>query len=173
MCITTGITKDCTIPVSGGVKNVWLASAQDVDTFTLTGSLYSAVTMLGGAVFYKFEFRQDRAEARENTTIAENGSKEVLQELEMFFTGQSQAQRDALEGVYNCMGCGTIAIIEFSNGLKWVYGYSEAQLKERALDEVESTGATGQALSDDSGETVILRGQTTEKARTYTGAVPV
>lgn len=172
MAITAGRTRVC-VPISGGVKTIWLVDAADVTSFTLTATAYTAVTMEPTKVFYKFEFDQDTAEFRENTERADNGGSITTQEVEWFFKGLSQADRDSLEEIVDSSTCGMIAIIEDQDGTMWTIGYSEKQLKERPLELASIASLTGKLFSDAKGSTTILSATTNELARTFTGTVPV
>lgn len=171
MPLTAGLTVACEAR-SGGVKNVWLANVDDVTSFTLTGDDYSAATMVATKVFYEFEFEQDTAERRENIS-RENGSTVAAHEVEFFVPKMSSANRAALAQIIEQSNCGIVAIIEDSNSVKWVVGYSESQLLERPLKVTSDASLSGKALSDLNGSTVIIGSTDTEKARVFTGTVPV
>lgn len=171
MAITSGRTKVCQA-VSGGVKTIWLADAVNVTSFTLGTTEYNAVVMELTEVFYKFEFDQDTGEFRENSEQSDNGGIITTQELEFFFKGLSQADRDILEDIIESSTCGIIAIVEDQDGTKWVLGYSEKQLKERPLEVASIASLTGKLFSDAKGSTTILSATTNELARTFDGVVP-
>lgn len=171
MSLTAGLSLPCEIR-SGGLLKVWLANAVDVDSFTKVAELYTAVTMVGGKVFYEFEFEQDTAESRENV-IRENGSGKATHEVEWFTPKLTQTNRDRLQEILEGSSCGIIAIVEDANNNKWVVGYSEKYLKKRALKLQSDASLSGKGFTDLTGSTVILMSEDTEKARTFTGSVPV
>src|SRR3990172_6670630 len=127
MALTIGTKNPCEIR-SGGLVKLFLANVEDVTSFTLTGALYSAVTMVITKVFFEFEFEQDTAEIRE-TVSRENGSSKVVHEIEFFVPKLTQANSDVLQQLLEQSSCGVLAIAEDANGNKWVTGYSEKYLK--------------------------------------------
>ena len=171
MAITAGLTLACA-DRSGGLKNLWLANADDVTSFTLTGDDYSAVTMVGVTTFYKFEFEQDTAELRENV-VRENGSTQATHEVEIFIPKLTSANRAAIEEIINTSSCGMVGIAETADGTKFVVGYSENFTTDRPLKLLSDTTTSGKALTDLTGATVIVQSIDNEKARVFTGTVPV
>jgi len=171
MTLTAGFTKVCESR-SGGLLEIFLANEADVDTFTLSGSEYSAVVMSGGAVFFKFEFEQDTAEIRETVTL-ENGSTSAVHELEFFLAKLRTLVRDAIQEIIDASACGVIAIAKDANGKQWVLGFNETALKERPMRILSDTTASGKAFTDLNGSTVILQSLDGTKAREFTGTVPV
>ena len=132
MALTAGLTKVCESR-SGGLVSLWLANKHDVSSFTLTGSLYSAVTMVSGKVFYKFEFEQDSGQIKEDGTINESGAGSIAHTIEFYIAKLSQANRDGLQQIFDSTPCGLIGIALDANGTKWVLGYNEKFLSERTL----------------------------------------
>ena len=169
--ITSGIDLLCAdLARSGGLKEIHLANIDDVTTFTLAGGLYTSVTMVGGKVFFKFEFERDTAEWRE-TVSKENRSVLVTEELEFFEPKPNQSRRDILQCIAE--SCGLIAIVTTFNGESWVIGFTEASGKDRPLELVTDTQLTGKALTDLNGTTIILGTTDKEKALTFTGTIPI
>lgn len=172
MTLTAGFTKACE-SVSGGVLQIWLANEADVTSMTLTGTEYSAIVMNGAAVFYEFQFTQDTAEIRENVARNDSGNISVTHELEFYLPKMSTTQRDAIQEIIDCSPCGIIAIAKDSNGNQWVQGYNETALKARPMRILTDTTTSGTSFSDSNGSTVVLQSIDGEKARVYTGTVPV
>ena len=171
MSITAGLSIPCEVR-SGGLLKLFLANVDDVTSFTLTGELYSAVTMEPSKVFFEFEFEQDTAEYRENV-VRENGSGKVTHEVEWFTPKLTQTNRDRLQEILEASSCGMIAIVEDANNTLWVVGFSEKFQKKRALKLLSDATLTGKAFTDLTGSTVIVMAEDTEKSRSFTGVVPV
>lgn len=172
MAITVGRSKVCGA-ISGGVKTIYLADAVNVASFTLGTTEYTDVVMESSELFYKFEFDQDTAEFRENSERSDNGGSITTQEVEFFYKGMSQADRDSIEDIIESSTCGIIAIVEDQDGVLWTVGYSEKQLKERPLEMSSVATLTGKLFSDAKGSTIILSSTTNELARTFDGTVPL
>ena len=172
MTLTAGLTKSCAAR-SGGVKTLWLADVASVTSFTLTGDLYSAVTMNGGAVFYKYEFEQDKAEMKENDVVNENKSIVVTHNVDFTIGGWTQAIRENIQEILDSSICGVIAIAETQQGDMFVMGYSENFIAERGMFVSNGDSSTGLAFGDAIEHVITLESTDNEKARTYTGTVPV
>lgn len=171
--LTQGLTLSCADKsTKGSIRAIYIANSDDLTSYTLGADEYASVTMVATKVFYKFEFRKDTAEFREEVTV-ENGVKLVTQEIEFFEPCMEQAKRDLLACL--CEGCGFQVLVELAcnPGAPFVVGYSEDTLKERDIEVVSISGTSGKAISDGSGYTVTLGTTATEMARTFTGVVPV
>ena len=176
--LTAGFSKVC-VANAGGLKNIWLANRIDIAAagFTLTSSEYSAVTMESAKVFFKFEFDDDSAEFRPNAS-RENNTTLVKTEIEMAQSGLSTLMRDSLQEMLDTSPCGLIAIVEDSNSVKWVVGYSEnfnstSAVQGRPLRAASVEATSGKALSDSNMATTILACDNNELPRVFTGTVPV
>ena len=176
--LTAGFTKVCAAN-AGGVKNIWLANRKDIAAagFTLSSGEYSAVTMEATKVFYKFEFDEDTAEFRPAGTF-ENNTILVNSEIEMGMSGLSTLMMARFQELLEVSPCGMVGIVEDSNSVKWVVGYSEnfptnidtqgRPLKARTIEAV-----TGKALSDSNIGTTILGANNNSMPLVFTGTVPV
>lgn len=176
--ITAGLTKVCSAN-AGGVKNVWIGNRKDIASagFTLSGNDYNLVTMESGKVFYKFEFDEDSAEFRPASSF-ENNTILVNSELELAMSGLSSTMRARAQELLETSPCGLVAIVEDSNSVKWVIGYSEnfpcnSSTQGRPLKVRTIEGTTGKALSDTNMNTFILGSNDNELPRVFTGTVPV
>jgi len=171
MALSTGLTLECEAR-SGGIQAIHFASRDSVDSFNLNGDVYDSAAMSGGGVFYEYEFEQDTGEIRENGS-QENGSTAQTHELEFFLPKISTAVRNAIQALIDCSPCGLIAIVTDSNGLKWVVGYSETNLKKRPLKINSDATLSGKGFTDLNGSTVIMQSIDSEKMREFTGTIPV
>lgn len=171
LTLQAGITRVCGAR-SGGMSALYLADASDVTSFTQTGNLWSAVTMVGAALFKKFEFEQDTASFKEDGGV-ENGSTKVDHTIEAYFGKMTQTNRDRMQDILDSSVCGVIAIIVDNNGQKWVAGYSTNFLKDRPLRKSVVAGDSGKAFTDQNGQTLTLSSTDNELMRTFTGSVPV
>jgi hypothetical protein len=171
MSLTAGLTIPCENR-AGGLIKVYLANVDDVTSFTFAGGVYTGATMAGGAVFFEFEFEIDTAERRENG-VRENGSGKYTHEVEMFLPKLNSTLRDRMQEIMDASACGVIAIVEDSNSLKWVVGYSEGYLKKRPLKLQSDASLSGKTFTDLNGATIILQSDDTTKDVEFTGVVPV
>jgi len=173
LLLQAGLTKTCAAR-SGGIVSMWLANASDVSSFTLNASTgeYSAVTMESGKVFYKFDFKQDSGQWKDDGKST-NGAFSVEHMVETAWEGHSQTERNRAQDIANASTCGMIGIILDGNGAKWVLGYNEKFGKERPLKLDTQSVDTGKAFTDANGSVVVLKSMDNEYSRTFTGTVPV
>ena len=170
-----GFVKGCS-ERSGGVSSLYLAKVTDVEAFTLGTAAditkFATVAMANGAFFQKYEFQRDTVEYKESS-VRENGSYKVTKSLEFMLPKMDQNSRDVVEEIAVESNCGLIAIVVDNNGLSWVVGYTVKHKKDKPLELATGEATTGKALTDANGETVILTVEDTEKARTFTGVIPI
>lgn len=171
-----GYTNACS-PRSGGVKAIYLAVAADVTSLTLTSGVWTAITMVSGKVFKKYEFEQDTAQLSFEDTI-ENGSYLQKASIEMFMPKLSAALTAALQEFVDETPCGMIAIVELNTKVgavneKYVIGYNNITQKERPLKLESNTGGTGKLLTDLNGYTPILVSTSPELFRTTDVEAPL
>lgn len=172
MSITESFTQACTSS-TGGIVSIWLSDRDNVSSFGLSGTEYNSVTMNSSSVFYKYDFEQDTGFFRFNGA-RENRSTTVDIELEFYINKMSTAARNAVQAIIDSSTCGIIAIVEDSNGAKWVAGYNESPvLGNRPLKLRSAEGTTGGAFTDDSGITPVLGVTHKDMPRVFTGTVPV
>ena len=173
MTLTTAITRVCQA-WSGKIKTLYLADKADVTSFTLTGGIYTAVTMASGKVFKDYQFFEDaNAEFKEEPTRNEtSGSIMNTQTIDVVFRGKSNALRVSLQEILDSSTCGMIAIVEDFNDQKWVVGYNEKCKKALKMSTMPST--IGGELDALVGSTLTLMVKIpAELARTFTATVPV
>lgn len=173
MALTAGLTKVCSAR-SGGLIQLYLANASDVVSFTLnqaTGE-YTAVTMVAGKLFYKFDFKQDTGERKETGKMT-NGAFSVEHMIDIFMEDLNQTTRNRMQDVADASTCGMIAIVKDANARMWVVGYNEKFTTERPLKLDTNNSASGKAFTDPNGNTTQLKSTDNEYDRTFSGSVPV
>lgn len=171
MSLSQGYSQPCESN-SGGGLTLHIANKDDVSTFTLLGEDYSAILMNGGAVFFKYEFEQESIVALSEGT-RENNSLMYENTITFLLSKISSIQRKAIQDIIDSSLCGVIAIIEDTNGVKQVFGFSQTLGKEYPMKISGDTTTTGQALGDANGSTVVLLAKGTEKARILLNSVTI
>lgn len=157
---------------AGGVRRLWLTNRDDVNTFTLTGEDYTAILMEAGKVFFKHEFEQ------ESFIFTETGSKEnntfAFEDVLVFLLSKMDSdQRKAIMDMVDSSICGMIAIIEDTNNIKRVIGFSESLGKDFPLKITGDESTSGGLLTDANGSTITLTAKATEKARILANSVTI
>lgn len=173
LVITAGLTRICSAR-SGGLVQLYLANVSDITSFTLNASTgeYTAVNMVSGKVFFKFDFKQDSGQRKEIGKMS-NGAFSVEHMIEVFFEDLTQTTRQRMQDIADASTCGMVGIVKDANSRMWVVGYSEHFTVERPLKLDTNTGDSGKAFTDPNGNTTILKSVDNEHDRSFTGSVPV
>lgn len=172
LVLTAGLTRICASR-SGGLVQLYLANVSDVTSFTLNPSTgeYTAVTMVSGKLFYKFDFKQDSGERKETGKMT-NGAFSVEHMIDVFMEDLTQTTRQRMQDIADASTCGMVAIVKDANARMWVVGYNEKFTVERPLKLDTNAGASGKAFTDPNGNTTQLKSTDNEYDRTFTGTVP-
>lgn len=172
LLIQVGISRICG-PRSGGLSKVWLTDNANISSMTRnTAGEFTAITMVGAAVFVPFEFEIDTA-MRKNAGSITNGSGKVDHTVEMYFGKPQQTTRNRAQEIIDSSACGIVAICQDNNGNKWVEGWSVNFNGDRAMKLKTGDIDSGKVFTDTTGSTIVLESTDNEYANTYTGSVPV
>ena len=142
-----GLARDCGANI-GGIKAVYLANFDDVDTVTLTSGVVTAITMVSTKKFYAYSFNPQTSNF--TTTIQvnrENGSLYFETVLSLVFTKQDATKRLEVDAISQA---GLAVIVEDNNGEFWYLGYDEPALL------TAGTAETGTARADRNGYALEL-----------------
>lgn len=149
-CLQTlaGIARDCS-PSMGGVKRVYIANAEDIDTITITSEKISAITLLNSATFKTYEFRPETASLESAWQVNKaNGTAYVHSTLTLQFSAMDTAKRIEM----NALALGAlVAVVEDNNGKYWFIGYDNPV----TLDAGDNNG-TGTAMADANRYGIVL-----------------
>lgn len=163
----TGITRSCK-KRRAGVYQIAIIEAPNVTGATVDPTSpysYSAIDRETGTKFSLYEFQEDLAEYTES--VDENGM--VTQSVIFKTQDMNEESQGALQELLDKSACGFVGAVKKPNGEIFVAGYTEEWKGTRPLRYNASTGSTGRALSDETGDEVTLVSSNTEKARMYTG----
>ncbi len=122
-----GRSLDCSNDyTTGGVSDILIADAADVDNFTQnadgilpTSNAYTAVTMVGVGVFNPITFADDSAVFDEVFKRNDNGTLSWVDTLKFDWKKLSQDSQNILRDLARC-GCGLVIIVRDNNGAMWV-----------------------------------------------------
>jgi hypothetical protein len=166
----------------GGLKTIHLANTDDITSFTLDATAgshgYTAVTMAGASLFYKWEFERGTAGFTANAT-RENGSTLIEVSLEFYIpkvTGE--VNFDLMELVTSC---GITAIVESyaddcaspAVTYKFVLGWDQIFEETAYMEFTSGEESTGVGLQDANGTAITITTQQGEYPRAFTGTIPV
>ena len=156
--ITQGFTLDCRDSV-GGIQALYINTVANVTAYTEASGTVSALTKSG--VFYKYELEEENSMAqRVATGNRQNGTVFFAQEITAIFQKLTYQTRDKLVALHKNR---LVIVVKDNNGKFWIMG------KDRGLMTTTSTGATGTAMGDLNGYTVVFAGNEPEDWFEYTG----
>lgn len=183
MALTTGHNVICCDRNRrGGVKTIYLANTDDITSFTPDATSgthgYTAVTMSGAAVFFKWEFDRGTAMFNANAT-RENGSTLIEVSLEFYIpkiTGV--VNHDLMELLTSC---GMTSIVETyaddcadpAVTYKFVLGWDEIFEETAYMEFTSGEQTTGPDLQSANGTAISITTQQGEYPREFTGTIPV
>ena len=162
--LTQSYTLDCKDSI-GGLKAVWFAAIEDIDTWTGASGTYTAVTMDAGKYFWKYDLVKESSNFAEavNTNV-QNGTVFYAQTLEIILNKlQVNTRNEILLLAKNRL----VALVQDNNGKTWVLG------EVNGLDLTGGGSATGTAFGDRNGYTLTFTGNEKELAALFTGTPPV
>ena len=134
-----GIARDCAANV-GGVKNVYIANKDDVDTITITNDAVSAITMVNSAKFKKYYQKRGRASVTSSPQF--NDAGEYAGEstvLTLNFPRQDSTKRLEIAALSVAE---LVIVYEDNNGNLWLLGY------DNGVTRTGGDAATGTAATD-------------------------
>lgn len=168
--LTSGITTTCDDEQRrGGIKSIKLGNIDEITSFTAAANhSYSAVTMVGTAVFYEFEALKFSAAATGEST-RENGS--VVNEITIEFMIPKIGGTKAATLQQLIDSCGIVAAVTFYNGEEFIYGYDEVLLEDAELEAAVGTILEAE-LQGQNAYSVSLTGVMAELPREFTGTIP-
>ena len=163
--IDGGITIGCDNNFPG-LKAFYLTERCNI-TFPLTlsspGDEISGITMIGGALFYKFEFtKKSGSNYTEETTNSDNGAEFTKQVITLNFNRREKTKRDTLMllGKFkDLVGIGTD-----NNDVNWLFG------ELNGINLTSNTGGSGENSAGKNGYAVVLSGEEQSPANTVTDA---
>lgn len=148
MCnLTTNITLDCRDSV-GGIKELKLRKhPSTLDVVTTSANVVSTITTSG---WYKYEFLPETANFTETETEnAQNGTVFYDQVLNVMLSKLSTTKRNELRILAQSR---LDVVVVDRNGVSWLLGWNNGMTKS-------GTAATGQAMGDMNGYTLVLTGK--------------
>lgn len=161
--LTQNYTLDCKDSI-GGLKEVYFAAVEDIDTWTGSAGTFSAVTMDASKYFWKYDLVKESSNFAEavNTNV-QNGTVFYGQTLEIILNKlQVNTRNEILLLAKNQL----VAIVKDNNNAFWILGFANG------LDITGGGSATGTAFGDRNGYTLTFTGNEKELASLFTGTPP-
>ena len=120
-----GIARECGANM-GGIKAVYMANFEDVDTVTISTNVVTAITMVSAKKFYAYYFNPNTSSF--TTTMQanrENGTLYFETVLSLVFPKQDATKRVEVNALAQA---GLMAIVQDSNNNCWLLGYNDPLL---------------------------------------------
>lgn len=120
-----GIARECGANM-GGIKAVYMANFEDVDTVTISTNVVTAITMVSSKKFYAYYFNPNTSSF--TTTMQanrENGTLYFETVLSLVFPKQDATKRVEVNALAQA---GLMAIVQDSNNNCWLLGYNDPLL---------------------------------------------
>jgi hypothetical protein len=147
----------------GGVKTLYVANFTNVQAYTESSGVCSAITMVPNTKFYTFQLEKENA-TYENKMVGsvENGTTY----FESTFTHTMKKLSASMKNSIKTLGQSRLVIIvEDNNGVKYVIGLVNG------VDVVDVTMTTGKAFGDMNGATMNYIGKQPNPDPTFTGSI--
>lgn len=163
--INNGLLNDQCQFLIGGLKNIYLANADEVTSITDTDTddILDTITMTSGSTFYKFDLSKDTSSSTEVLTVS-NGNKYILSTI-TFVVPKSDTEA-ILTAEKLALGK-FVAITETRMGKYKVFGLTNPL--EATVGELNSGAGEG----DSAGLNFQLAGAQLGYAREFDGVIPV
>jgi len=157
--------KLCTTSI-GGIKKVYIANTEDVESYTdtvLNDGIINAVVMVSGELFYEFEIDKSSSNA---TCVQAGANNKYFTHTVDFFVS---ADYDKAAIAANFLRLGKfVVIVEMLDGTKILYGSTADGLSSTVVEL-----NTGTASDDKSALHVTLSGDQLIVAQKFMGTVPI
>ena len=147
----------------GGIKAIYVADGNGIDTITASAGAITAVTMESGKVFYKYDLPKGLSQVTETTTGSRaNGTRFVTTEATIVLHKQDTATRNELKLL---AGSRFYLIIQTQNNDFWFIG------KENLCEFSTKTAVTGTAMGDMNGYNLTISAEEPEEMYSISSAV--
>lgn len=146
--ITGGIVKDCDF-LLGGLKTIYLANSEDIDSYTDTvanDGIINAIVMVATKVFFTYEFDNNGGSFTNELTVS-GGQKYVTQTVN-FSVANKEAE--VIADLKNLSLANMVAICVDRTGKRYILG------RTNGLEATITTLNSGAADGDFAGLTVTL-----------------
>lgn len=148
---------------SGGVAEIYISEVGNKVTsvsstgITESSGIITAIAMQTGTKFWTYKMEKENATFTDVTTVsAENGSKFNKQDGTVMIKQLNSSNRNQLDLLAKNR---VMVIVKDNNGVYWLLG------QNNGLDIVTITAATGKAMGDLNGYTVVFSGAETTPAK--------
>lgn len=155
-----GLTRDC-CPNIGGIKTVYLAKYEDIDSVTkvadteaTNGGYITAIALKSGAKWYEYQFRKNTGSMTSTLNVNEDsGNTYITTEISLVFGRMDTAKRIEMTALTVTP---VVAVVIDSNDIAWYVGFDDYAAASAG------TGETGTNKEDRNAYTLTLTSENTD-----------
>lgn len=146
--ILNGLARDCQ-PSMGGIVEAYAINKEQIESFTITDNVVSAVAVADGEKFKLFSFARNTGSMTSTyTSDPATGVRYVTTDLVLQFNRMETAKRVEIMALAQNELC---LIVKDANGKYWLLGHDEPVMATGA------EGVTGTARGDRNGYSITLQ----------------
>lgn len=163
--ISGGITLTCSNNV-GGIREIWITEKCNINSITLGSpdDSISAINMVAGTRFYKFEFTKNSSSYTESTASDPvNGTEVTTQTITLSLNRREKIKRDALVLIGRFKDLAII--VKDANGLNMLFG------ETNGMNRTTQEGGSGTTKQDKNGYIITFVGEELDEANFLSDAV--
>lgn len=149
-----GLIRDC-CPNIGGIKTVYLAKSDDIDSVTVTSNQIASITLKSGAAgWFEYQFRKNTGSMTSTLNVNEDtGNTYVTTEISLVFGRMDTAKRIEMSALTITP---VVAVVIDSNDIAWYVGFDDY------VSASAGTGETGTNKEDRNAYTLTLSADSTD-----------
>jgi len=153
-----GFTKSCSKNIAGN-STLYFTEASNISSITVVDDEVTVITMNTGEVFYEYEADTDSIIRMEEGTGTRSNIS-YTHTIEAKFQKNSADLRTMRSAISDASPCGIVAIVAGADGVKWLVGFNEIELGERALYLATDSFTSGATPAEEGGNVVSVTLQT-------------
>ena len=147
----------------GGVKTVYLANFENVQSITISSGVCTDITMAGTTKFFTFQLNKEDAQF-DSKAISSIENSSVYFEETLNFT-MAKMSASLMNQIKNLAQARLMAIVLDNNGIYWVSGAT------LGIDATEILASTGKAFGDGNKATLTFVGKEPSNTPSFTGTL--
>lgn len=148
---------------TGGIESIYIAEFSNVQSYTASSGVITAITMVPGKKFYTFQLEKENATYTNDLVGSlENGTTFYNSSLVFTMKKMSASMKNAIKVLGQAR---LVVIVKDNNGTYFVMGLT------RGADALDIKMTSGKAFGDMNGSTVTIVGKEPDFDYTYTGSI--
>lgn len=147
----------------GGIKEIYIAEFANVQSYTASSGVITAITMVPGKKFYTFQLEKENATyTNDSVGSLENGTTFYNSSVVFTMKKMSASMKNSIKVLSQAR---LMVIVKDANDIYHVMGLT------RGADALDIKMTSGKAMGDMNGATVTITGKEPDFDNTYTGSI--